>query len=417
MSLFWELAASGGMLAFLLLLAWRGLAELGWLPEKISGRSPAAPAPVCPQAAGCPAAEYLLCAAAAAGIQWLVLWLGWYFNPPGQPFSVWLYARMTQAGDASHYLYLARYGYARSGEMMNRIVFYPLYPLAVRLAGALTGNLARAGLFVSQSCWAAAAVMLRRLAGRLCASRAGARCAVLAMVLFPFSFFSQGVFTESLFLLLTLSALDAVFAGRWRAAGVLGFLAALCRTQGMLLLFPAVFAWLAARKTNPALPRRSFFWTLCPAAGFGAYLWLNWLYCGSPFAFSGYEKAAPWYQSIQWLGRTVAQQWEMAHSYPGLARFIYLPQLALYFLVLALLLYALLHGAPKPLLLYGGAYLGLCYLQGWMISGGRYVFGCAALYPLLGGLENKWLRAAVLTASGGALLLYAGYYMQGQAIM
>lgn len=49
MSLFWELAASGGMLAFLLLLAWRGLAELGWLPEKISGRSPAAPAPVCPQ--------------------------------------------------------------------------------------------------------------------------------------------------------------------------------------------------------------------------------------------------------------------------------------------------------------------------------------------------------------------------------
>lgn len=419
MELFWNLTASAGMLLFLALLAQRGLAELGWLPHgKTRGAHENAKTTCAGGRMAAPAARELLAwAVLAAAVQWLALALGWYLAGTGRPLTEWLRMRMVQAGDAPHYLYLAQYGYARSGEMVNRIVFYPLYPLVVRVVWLFTGDIELAGLAVSQCCWAAAAAVLRRFAARVTASPAQARCAVLAMILFPFSFFSQGVFTESLFLLLTLASLDAAFAQRWRAAGIWGFLAALCRTQGMLLVFPLVFAWLAARKTAAAPPRRSFFWACCPPAGFGVYLWLNVLYCGSPAAFCHYQSIAPWYQSVQWVGNTVAQQWRMALAYPGLSHFIYAPQLILYYLVLALLLLSLAHGAPTALLLYGGAYLGLCYLQGWMISGSRYLFGCAALYPLVGRLPGRALRAVILLTEGALLILYAAYFMQGQSIM
>ena len=37
-----------------------------------------------------------------------------------------IYERMTTAGDAPHYLYLAQEGYQSEGEKANLIVFYPL---------------------------------------------------------------------------------------------------------------------------------------------------------------------------------------------------------------------------------------------------------------------------------------------------
>jgi hypothetical protein len=417
MSLLLNLAASAGMLLFLLFLAWRGLAELHWLPAALAERSPARPRPLEMHSEKMPARTAIFWAAAALAIQWLALWLGWLRAAPGAAFSVWLQQRMTQAGDAPHYLYLAQYGYASSGEMVNRIVFYPLYPLAVRAAAALVGSYPLAGLLVSQGCWAGAAAVMRRLAGKVFPDREQAVTAVLGMLLFPFSFFSQGVFTESLYLLLTLSALAALAERRWRAAGVLGFLSGLCRMQGLVLVIPGIFLWLAARLEIPKKDRKKAVWLLGPAGGFGVYLLLNRIFCGSFFAFGYYESIAPWYQSVQWIGKTVAQQWEMAGTYPGLAVFIYGPQLILYFLSLALLFQGLWGGAPMAFLLYGGAYLGMCYLQGWMISGGRYLFGCGAFYLLIAGMRSRRVRGALLLAEGVGLLWYAYFFVQGQSIM
>ncbi len=410
-------AASGCMLVFVALLAWRGLSQLGWLPA--AARRPGRPAGPVRAGAEASARELALWAVLAVALEWGFIAFGWAAAGRGEPFLEWFWQRFTTAGDAEHYLYLAQYGYARAGDQVNCIVFYPLYPLAIRVVGLFTGDFALAAVLISQSCWAAAAAALRRLAGRLVPSRQSARCAVLALVLFPFSFFSMGIFTESLFLLLTVLALDAVVCGRWRAAGVAGFLAALCRTQGVLLVLAAAFAWLAACPTAAEKRRqwRGALWCLAPLAGYGLYLWLNRLYCGSAGAFLYYQSIAPWYQHAQWVGRTIGQQWQMIQDYPGLARFIYWPQMILYFAAMALLLAGLAGGAPVPLLLYGGAYIGASYLSSWLISGSRYTFGCAPLYLMLPYLPRRWMRWAVLALEGAALALYVTYYMQGQAIM
>ena len=74
-------------------------------------------------------------------------------------------------------------------DKRNLIVFYPLYPLLIRLLGGLLGGrYALAGLAISQGCWAAAAAIFRALAGRRLAP-GGARAAAAAFLFYPFSFF------------------------------------------------------------------------------------------------------------------------------------------------------------------------------------------------------------------------------------
>jgi hypothetical protein len=49
---------------------------------------------------------------------------------------------------------------------------------------------------------------------------------------------------------------------------------------------------------------------------------------------------------------------------------------------MALLFYGLFSGAPSYSLLYGGTYLGMCYLSGNLISGPRYLFACLPWFLL-----------------------------------
>ena len=120
---------------------------------------------------------------------------------------------------------------------------------------------------------------------------------------------------------------------------------------------------------------------LFPFLGWGSYLALNARLFGDPFAFLEFQAAPPWYQSIKWIGSNLMQHWQMALKYPGLAPFIYHAQLVLYFAAMALLFIGFWSKAPTHWLIWGGAYLGMCYLAGWLISGGRYVFGCLPPVP------------------------------------
>ncbi len=449
MALFLNIAGSACMMLFLALLIWRGLWQLGWLPrtlrcpfavvETAHGKhakttratladathsthatTPATPAPTA--CAPCTMVEGAFWFFAAVFLGWLFVWVG--FQCSGQQnyneFLPYFYLRFTTAGDTEHYQYLAEYWYATAGDSINLIVFYPLYPLCLKLLRVLTlGDTLLAGVMFSQICWGFAAVAMRRLAGRLYDATA-AQIATLSMLLFPFSFFALGVYTESLFLLLTVLALDAIVTHRFTRAGLLGCLAALCRTQGVLLILAAVYAFLqACRQREKSALRR---WRVAlPLAliplGYLTYMGLNWAYCGDPFAFMYYQSIAPWYQSVDWLGNNLAQQWGMALAYPGLAKYIYLPQIVLYFVAMVLLIYGVLCGARLPLLLYGGAYIGASYLAGWLISGSRYVFGCAVVYLLVGQIKPRYIQLMILAVQAVFLAYYACCYMQGQAIM
>ena len=71
--------------------------------------------------------------------------------------------------------------------------------------------------------------------------------AVIYLAIGPLSFFLQAVYTESLFLLLSLACFVFAREGRWRLAGVMGLLATLTRSTGVLLLIPMAYYYYERR--------------------------------------------------------------------------------------------------------------------------------------------------------------------------
>ena len=348
-----------------------------------------------------------------------ILWLGAFaahvaLTHSAAGFFAHYWDRFTTAGDAERYIFIAENGYVPAGENVINIVFYPLYPALMGLLGALLGGrTALAGLLISQVCYGFSTVVFARLAKKECDHPAAA---LLAYWLYPFGFFAQGVFTEGLFLLLTVSALYLMRERKWLAAGAVGFLCALTRVQGMLLLLPGMYmAWRAARQEKKWQPRTLAL--LGPILGWGIYLCINKAVCGSFFAFKGYEAAAPWYQTVQWLGDTLAQQFTMGVDYPGIAPWIYWPQAALYFIAAGLLIAGWRQELDNAWVLYGTAYLGMCYTAGWLISGGRYMLGCLPMYLALGRLKHPAIRALILLTELIFFFVYNYWFMQAQAIM
>lgn len=404
MELFLNLTASAVMLALLALLAGRAWQEL--VAGRFTPRPPVHELPERRTAA--------LVFAASLAVLWLGAYaghvlatgsLGGFFSHFGERFTV--------EGDAPRYIFMAENGYVREGEYVNNIVFYPLYPLLMRLVSLpLGGRTALAGLLISQLCYGLASVVFFRLACRLCERPVAA---LFAFWLYPFGFFGLGVYTEGLFLLLSLLCLSLLLQERWLCAGLAGLFCALTRSQGLLLMLPGVYLALRAWRQGRKMPRMVA--SLAPLLGFFLYLCINKLVCGSFLAFSYYESQPPWWQTAQWVGKTVAQQWSMALAYPGIARWIYWPQLALYFLTAAVLFLAWRRRLDNALTLYATGYLGMCYTASWLISGGRYMLGCAPLFLVIASDRRPWLRYGVLSAELVLFLLFNTYFMQGQCIM
>ena len=177
-----------------------------------------------------------------------------------------------------------------------REAFFPLYPLLVRVAGVPLGSALVGGALASTALLGAALVLLHRLVA-LDHDRAVARNAVLVTALFPMSFFFSAVYSESLFLALSIGAVYAARRERWAWAGALGALAATTRSAGALLLVPLamIYLWDAGR---PSLRTRR------PLRPDVAWLGLVPLglatYCGF-LALGGHDALAPFHAQEVWF--------------------------------------------------------------------------------------------------------------------
>jgi hypothetical protein len=144
--------------------------------------------------------------------------------------------------DSVWFLRIAEHGYGAASKAAS--AFYPLYPGLVALVGrAFAGHYLLAGITVSLAACLAAFVLLYRLAeDRLGAD--GARRAVLYLAVFPTALFLQAVYSESLYLLLTVAAFVLAERRRFLLAGLVVGLALLTRPVGIALLPAlAVIAW------------------------------------------------------------------------------------------------------------------------------------------------------------------------------
>lgn len=363
-------------------------------------------------------AAWLTVALTALLLQYLMLALGQLLSGGLTLQTLWqaMVNRWTTAGDSPRYLDIAQNGYVRTGENAINLVFYPLYPLLIRGFSWLTGSLAVSGVIISQVCFAASCVVLYEMMLLERCERAEAWLAVLLLNLYPFSAFVMGVFSEGLFLLLTMLCMLLLRKKRFAAAGAVGFLAALTRVQGMLLFFPALYEAYACVRAKERRVRDTLPMLLIPL-GFVVYLGINWALHGDCLKFLAFEANEPWYQTTQWVGRNISTQYDLAVQYPGLSMIIYAPQIALYFAAGALILGGVLRGERLSYSLYALAYLGFTYLSGWMISGGRYMMACFPLFMQLARVREGFRRNALLMLFVLLGVAYHTLYYAGFAIM
>jgi hypothetical protein len=143
--------------------------------------------------------------------------------------------------DSVWFLRIAEHGYdAASGAAS---AFYPLYPATVAgLGRALFGHYVLAGILISLAAALAAFLLLYRLAEERLGAE-GARRAVLYLAVFPFALFLQAVYSESLYLFLTLAAFALAERRRFLAAGgVTGLARDRVRALASLAIAPVLFA-------------------------------------------------------------------------------------------------------------------------------------------------------------------------------
>jgi hypothetical protein len=218
---------------------------------------------------------------------------GWLGNLLAAPAARW---------DAAWYLVIARYGYRPDLGVYtsSRTAFFPLYPLGLRAIAWLGVPPVLAGVLLSVAALALALYGIHRLTtlelsrSALAGDRVAdaARLAVLLTAFAPMAFFFSAVYSESLYLALSVGLFWSARHGRWMWVGVLGALAGATRSTGLVLILPALVIYLYGpredrppdRSTDSTTAWRSRLWV--PAAVIPRYrprrdaLWLGLLPAG-----------------------------------------------------------------------------------------------------------------------------------------
>lgn len=363
---------------------------------------------------------YIYPALVAVLIHWLILYVAYAASQTvaGEAVSgFWqaVFERTAEAGDVPHYVNIAENWYQNSGEHANDIVFFPLYPVLMKVMYLLCRNYVLAGILVSNLCLVVGSIYLFRLLEEEYDQKRAWE-GVLLLTLFPVGFFMTGAYTESLFVMLMVMFLYYLRKGKWIFVGILGMLAALSRSQGIVLLVPAVYEMFLLFRDRGKRTWKAAALLFIPA-GTGIYLLMNKVIYGSFTQFLDFQAAPPWYNTSHWISENLAQHYSMALQYPYLGIFIYWAQLFLYFAAVILLFYGLRKGVRSSYVALGGAYLFVTFLHGWMISGPRYMMSCIPLFIILAAPEQAGLRRGIMIVSGMLAVPFALWYMQGQAIM
>jgi hypothetical protein len=202
-------------------------------------------------------------------------------TPPPAAEALWRVsanevANLLARWDTAFYYSIATSGYQWDPGTFSHqnVVFFPLYPLLMRWGGVLLGgHPLLAGLIVSLLAFAGSVAVLHRLAV-LEIGEEPARTAVILLSTFPYALFFSVVYTESLFLLVTVGAFYAMRRGHIGAVAACGAAAGLVRPNGFWLALP--LACLAYRGRPHKLAAFAAASTpLIGAALFSGYLFLR----------------------------------------------------------------------------------------------------------------------------------------------
>lgn len=188
--------------------------------------------------------------------------------------------------DGEHYLSISIFGYKGLEQ-----AFFPFYPMITSFFAKpyfqtltpLIGS-TLVGLFVSNISFIFALIALFELI-KIDFSKKMAFITIILLLIFPTSFYFGSLYSESLFLLLSVLSFYFARKGKWSFASIFGFLSSATRIFGILLL-PALLIEAYQQKVG----FKKIFWLLLIPLGLGVYMLYQYQTIRDPLAFYHLQK-------------------------------------------------------------------------------------------------------------------------------
>lgn len=184
-----------------------------------------------------------------AGYDYTDIWKFIHHYNPVSSFLLYPWANF----DGVYYLMIAGNGYTSNAG------FFPLFPIIIHVVSSLFGKIQTfggieffVGLFLSNIFFFFSLVIFYKLL-RLDYDNKIAYRSILFLLLFPTAFFFVSIYTESLFLLLTLLAFFHARRKEWLQAGILGLLLSATRLVGIAIFPVLLFEFLTLAKEKLSL--------------------------------------------------------------------------------------------------------------------------------------------------------------------
>lgn len=334
-----------------------------------------------------------------------------YLNTgPASPLIILM--EMFNHWDTPHYVYIAENFYVNAGDPANFIVFFPLYPILIRLFTVDFNYINLSALIVSNICSLTAFFYLYKLA-KLEFSDSVAVKAVLFLSVFPTAYFLSAPYTEGLFFALVIGSLYYARLGKWQFAGFMSLFAALTRIAGLLLLPVLLVEYFHQKGWKPRKINLNILWIFLALTGFLIYLGINNQVTGNPFTFVTIE-ATHWNNKFEpWTGLTSAYSWALTASYPDNITIGIAP---IAFFVFGLLMVGV--SVWKHLRPVYTVYMFLTWAlaisTSWWISVPRYVMAMFPMFMLFGILtDRKVVNIAIVIVSGSLLCYFTVFFALG----
>lgn len=195
--------------------------------------------------------------------------------------------------DTRWYVTIAKTWYSAAPDPYGQEphAFLPLYPILMKIFGLPFGNSYYGGLIVSNLALLVGAWFLYKVVCELKGHAMGKR-AVLFMFLYPTAFMLSAVFTEALFVALSVGAFYCARRKHWLVAGLLGGLSALTRLPGMFIAVLLFLEYMRQRQFRLPEIRADVLWLALVPLGTVLFMLTGYMSKGSLLA--SFQAQAAW---------------------------------------------------------------------------------------------------------------------------
>lgn len=331
----------------------------------------------------------------------LVVWLGQKIVPQKLGYlgpSVWANF------DGIHYLSIAQAGYG-----LYQQAFFPFYPSLIRWLAKFSGDYLFFALLISHLAFFGALFFLYKLLV-LDYSPKFSKNVIVWLLIFPTSFYFVSVYTEALFLFLTLGCFYFFRTKKWWLAGILGAAASATRVVGIFLLPALIWEWWEERKSlNLGKKILSLIFIFLIPAGLLSYMRYLAIHYGDPLYFAHVLE----YFGVQKTSRKIILLYQVFWRY--FKMILTTKADPLYFVVwlelltalafLGLLVYGYLKKIRLSWLIFGAAAYILPTLTGTFSSLPRYVLVIFPAFVAWEMLVEKCQRGRIIYSILSIILL------------